>query len=148
MRFLNGQVVAPADSSLINPDMITNALPFANVEGDSVFNNVVKSGAQFPFYKGMYCYLDYYLSDFNLDANNGTPMVAINDTATDGAGSLIMVRWKAGVEAYAGTGILAARRTFMGIGTDDNSAADHVNLDNYTPQSLTLFNNEVKYLLQ
>ena len=147
MRLLNGQAVTPADSSLINPNMITNAIPFSNVEGDSVFNNVVKSGAQFPFYKGMYCYLDYYLSDFNLDANTGKPMVKINDTATDGAGSLIMVRWEPGVEAYAGTGILAARRTFLSIGTDDNTAADHYNLDNYTATSLTLFLNEVKYLM-
>jgi hypothetical protein len=147
MRLLNGQAVIPADSSLINPNLITYAVPIANVAGDSVFNNVVKSGAQFPFFKGMFCYLDYYLSDFNLDVNKGKPMVLINDTATDGAGSLLMVRWEPGVEAYAGTGILAGKRSFINIGTDDNAPADHYNLDNYTPQSLTLFNNEVKYLL-
>jgi hypothetical protein len=147
MRLLNGQAVIPADSSLINPNLITYAVPLANVAGDSVFNNVVKSGAQFPFFKGMFCYLDYYLSDFNLDVNKGKPMVLINDTATDGAGSLLMVRWEPGVEAYPGTGILAGKRSFINIGTDDNTPADHYNLDNYTPQSLTLFNNEVKYLL-
>jgi hypothetical protein len=150
MRFLNGQEVSPADSNLINPNMITNAVALPNKDGvtyDSVFNNVVKNGTQFPFYKGMYCYLDYYLSDFNLDANTGKPLVKINDTATDGAGSLIMVRWEPGVEAYAGTGILHGRRTYLDIGTDDNATPTHFNMDNYTPLSLTLFKNEVKHLL-
>ena len=43
MRFLNGANVNPSDSTLIDGNKITNAVPIANKDGvtyDSVFNNV------------------------------------------------------------------------------------------------------------
>lgn len=147
MRLINGQNVSPADGSTIDKNLITNAVPVANEDGtyDAIFNGVTTDGNAFEYFTWMYCYLDYTLANWAADANNGKPLAVLDNSASQGgAGSVVMARWEPGMEAYPGTGILAGRRSFMNLGTDDN--APLFNYDNYTASSLKLFMNEVENL--
>ncbi len=149
MKLIQGSVVNPADATLIDPNIITSGAPVANSEGlyDPVFEGVTISGASFPFYKGSYNYLNYTITNWEADQNSGKPLVVLPDDASVGGGSVIMARWEPGKEAYSGSGVLAGRRSFMDIGTDDD-AGTVFNYDNYVGASLKLFLNEVELLME
>ena len=146
MKLLNStSMVSPADGSLIDSLAITNGAPIANIDGtyDTVFTGVTSHGSAFGYYKWMYCYVNYTLDNWAADQNTGKPLVVLANTAVSGASPVLMARWEPGVEAYAGSGIIAGRRSYMAIGTDDGSDPQKFNYDNYTDASIKLFMNEV-----
>lgn len=119
---------------------ICNAKP---VVEDPVFLGVTFGDSAFACYQGYYEYLDDVM-----DGNSGKVMAVINDDAAAGAGRPIMIRWEAGVETYAGSGISNfAARTYLCIGSDNSPQNPPSNYSNYTPQLLRLFMNEVEYLI-
>ncbi len=147
MKLINGQVVSNADGSLIDSNLVTNALPIANTDGtyDAVFNGVT-TGAAFPYVKWFYDYLEYLPSGFGTGLNTGKPLVVLANDAIAGAGRVLMARWEPGAEAYPGAGIHVNYRSYMNIGADDNLGT-HFNIDSYTDASLKLFLNEVSFLI-
>ncbi len=149
LKLINStSMVSPSDGTLVDPTLITYGTPVANKTGgiDPVFKNVTTYGVQFGYFKWMYCYLNYTLTNWAADLNTGKPLVTLPDTAISGAGVVLMARWEPGVEAYPGSGILSGRRTYMDIGTDDGADPQKFNYDNYTDTSLQLFLNEAENL--
>ena len=148
MKLILGSVVPTIDGTVVDPNLVTNALPIANGDGtyDGVFNGVTTAGAAFPYVKWFYDFIDYYSSDFVADHNTGKVLAVLPDDAATGAGSVVMARWNPGLEAYPGSGIHANYRTYMNIGADDDNGAKF-NFDSYTGASLKLFLNEVAFLM-
>jgi hypothetical protein len=70
----------------------------------------------------------------------------MSGNATKGAGTIQMVRWEPGKEAYPGSGVHAGYRSYINIGADDSANPVHYNYCNYTDASLRLFLNEVAFL--
>jgi hypothetical protein len=147
--FNTNTVVAPDSAAMAswNKNQITKALPILNKDKtlDAVFNGVTTDSLAFPFYKWAYCFQDYYRSDWALDAITGKLLVVLPDTASYGAGAILMARWAPGTECYLGAGIHVRYLSYMDIGVDDGG--NQYNYDNYTTNSLQLFMNEVAFLI-
>jgi hypothetical protein len=139
MKLVNSATLGASDDKL-DLTTISKAKP---VVADPVFLGVTSGDSAFACYKGYYEFLDDVM-----ESNSGKVMAVINDDASKGAGRPIMIRWEAGVETYAGSGISNfAARTYLCIGSDNSPQNPPSNYSNYTPQLKRLFMNEVEYLL-
>ena len=149
MKLINGTVVSTPDGSQVSTGLVTDGVPIDNGDGtyDPIFNGVTIGSAAFEYVTWFYDYLDYTPADFDTDSNTGKPLVALANDATYGAGNILMARWEPGTSAYSGAGTHVNYRSYMNLGADDNLMT-HYNMDSYTSQSLTLFLNEVDFLIE
>jgi hypothetical protein len=117
---------------------ITKGVPLVE---DAVLEGVTTSLEPFDYFVGYYETITTTATTMN--GNTGKVIVALNSDAVKGAGFPLMIRWEAG--ATFATGVTnTAPRTYLGIGSD-NTTLDQ-NYNNFTPQSLKLFLNEVNRL--
>ena len=148
MKLINASVVSTPDGSQVSTGLVTDGVPIANGDGsyDPIFNGVTTGSTAFEYVTWFYDYLDYTPADFVTDSNTGKSLVKLASDATVGAGNILMARWDPNTIAYSGAGTHVNYRTYMNLGADDNLMT-HYNMDSYTTQSLTLFLNEVAFLI-
>jgi hypothetical protein len=148
LRLINiSSVVATTDGS-IGSSYITSAVPVAVSNGncDPVLNGISSAGVSFGYNKWFYDYINYLPSDLAAGSNTGKPIVVLASGAPKGAGTVVMVRWEPGREAYPGSGIHNGYRSFLNVGADYSTTPVQYNYESYTDASLRLILNEVAFL--
>jgi len=125
---------------------ITKAIPAVT---DPVLTGVTTDLDAFDYFVGYFETITTTAT--TMEGSNGKVIVNLNADAVKGAGMPLMIRWEAGVAYTTSTpttvGVTsgvnnAAGRTYLSIGSDNTTSGQNYN--NFTPQSLKLFMNEVQ----